>query len=216
MQTVAVVGCALVGAALALALRPVVIRYAVANEPAAAPPPLGVLEVATAIVLAALAYRFGWSLELLAYSGIGGFGVSLAVIDLVARKLPNILLIAASAVLGIALGVDATLNSHGGNLARAAMAMAVALAVHGVLYALGAIAGGDLKLAGILGAGLGWTSWEAAWLGLAAGWLLGGVVVGAARIGRKRSVSRDIPLGPFLLAGALLLLLYFGPSTAAR
>ncbi|GAB3365913.1 MULTISPECIES: A24 family peptidase [Amycolatopsis] len=216
MQTAAVLGWALVGAALALMLRPIVIRYAAASEPATAPPPLGLLEAVTAIVFAALACRFDWSLELVAYSGIGGFGVPLATIDLLVHKLPNILLGTAFAVLGISLGADAALNAHGGNFARAASAMAVALAVNGALYALGGIAGGDMKLAGLLGTGLGWISWEAVWAGLAAGWLLGGTVVGAARIVGKQGASGDIPLGPFLLAGALPFLLYFGSSTVVR
>lgn len=127
MQTAAVLGWALVGAAIASALRPMVVQYAAATEPAAESPPYGVLEAVTATVFAALVYRFGLSLELLAYSGLGGFGVPLATVDLIARKLPNVLLGAASGVLGITLGTDAALNTHGSNLAQAAMAMAAAL-----------------------------------------------------------------------------------------
>ncbi|PKV95537.1 MULTISPECIES: prepilin peptidase [Amycolatopsis] len=204
MQTATVLGWALVGAALAVALRPFVVRYAAATEPAAGPPPYGVLEAATAVVFAALAYRFGQSLELLAYSSLGGFGIPLATVDLIARKLPNMLLGGATGVLGIALGADAALNAHGGDLTRAAIAAAIALVAHGALYAAGMIGGGDLKLAGLLGAALGWISWEATWLGLSAGWLLGGITIGVARIVKSRGAIRDIPLGPFLLAGTLL------------
>jgi len=64
MQTAAVLGWALVGAALALAVRPIVVQYAAASKPAAEPPPYGALEAVTATVFAALAYRFGDTLTL--------------------------------------------------------------------------------------------------------------------------------------------------------
>jgi len=150
-------------------MRSTILRHIAGTKRSAPSPPLGVLEAVAAALFAVFAYRFGPSVEALAYSSLGGFGVALATTDLVARKLPNTLLAAAYGALGAFIGVDAVLNARGGNLMRAALAVAAALAIHGILYAQGAIAGGDLKLAGLLGAALGWISWEAAWSGLALG-----------------------------------------------
>jgi leader peptidase (prepilin peptidase)/N-methyltransferase len=206
MQIIGVLSWALVGSAFALTMRPTVVRYA-ATSTIEGSPAFGFLEAGTAALFAAFAYRFGQSLELLAYSSLGGFGVPLATIDLMARKLPNTLLGAAYSVLAAVFGVDAVLDAHGGSFLRATLAMTAILAIHGILYTFGTIAGGDVKLAGLLGAALGWISWEATWSGLVLGWLLGGVVVGTTRITRKRLTSQEVPLGPFLLAGALLWLL---------
>jgi leader peptidase (prepilin peptidase)/N-methyltransferase len=215
MQIATVLVWALVGFVFALTQRSTVLRCTAGAERPASPPHLGVLEVTTAALFAALAYRFGLSLETLAYSSLSGFGVPLATTDLITRKLPNALLVAAFSSLAVIFGADAVLDGHGDSLVRTALIMVAALAIHSILYVLGAIAGGDVKLAGLLGAALGWISWEAAWSGLALGWILAGVIVGAARIVRRRTTNYDVPLGPFLLAGALLSILSLGPSTFA-
>jgi len=215
MQIAMILGWAAIGSVFALAVRPTVLRYAAATELPTRPPPLGVSEAMTAALFAAFAYRFGSSLETLAYSSLCWLGVPLAMTDLIARKLPNTVLAAAYGAVAVVLGTDAVLNARGGSLVRAALVMIAVLGIHSVLYAVGAIAGGDLKLAGLLGAALGWLSWEAAWNGLALGWILGGILVGAVRITRRRTTNHGIPLGPFLLAGALLCVLSFGPPVGA-
>jgi leader peptidase (prepilin peptidase)/N-methyltransferase len=64
---------------------------------------------------------------------------------------------------------------------------------------------GDVKLALLIGAALGWSVVTALFLGtLAAG------LVAAVILARKGSAARKraIPLGPFLAAGALVVLLF--------
>jgi len=66
---------------------------------------------------------------------------------------------------------------------------------------------GDVKLAGPLGAYLGWLGATAALAGLMAAWLLAAVtglgLMAAGRANRKT----HLPFGPFLLVGALLVVL---------
>lgn len=62
---------------------------------------------------------------------------------------------------------------------------------------------GDVKLALVLGAVLGWYGWAILLVGTFAGWLFGALYgVGLMLAGRADRTSR-IPFGPFLLAGTL-------------
>jgi leader peptidase (prepilin peptidase)/N-methyltransferase len=68
-----------------------------------------------------------------------------------------------------------------------------------------------VKLVGLTGAVLGWLSWSTILLGLLAGLTLGGLF-GLILIAARRASRRTaIPLGPALLAGALLVVLLHGP-----
>jgi leader peptidase (prepilin peptidase)/N-methyltransferase len=64
---------------------------------------------------------------------------------------------------------------------------------------------GDVKLALLIGAAMGWSVIAALLLGtLAAGVLSGGLLIAHGSSARKRA----IPLGPFLAAGAVVVLLF--------
>jgi leader peptidase (prepilin peptidase)/N-methyltransferase len=118
---------------------------------------LGVLEGLTAALFAVFGYRFGVQLALLVFSAVAAACVPLAVLDLVARKLPNVLVGAAYLTVLPLLDLDAILNGPD-QLVRAVVCTVSALAIHGVLYAAGGIGGGDLKLVGVLAAALGWVT----------------------------------------------------------
>lgn len=205
----AVLTWALAGAAIALALRPPVVR-AWGKASSATPPPLGVLEGLTAALFAAFAYRFEAQLGLLVFSAMTAACVPLAALDLAARKLPNVLVGAAYLGVLLLLGLDAILNGPD-QLVRAAVCMSAALAIHGALYATGGLGGGDLKLVGVLAAALGWMSWTAAWTGLVAGWLIASVVVLVGRTFRGENRRPEIPLGLFLIIGTLATALALAP-----
>ncbi len=62
---------------------------------------------------------------------------------------------------------------------------------------------GDVKLAGVLGIFLGYLGWQHVLLGLAAGFVAGGLW-GVALIASRRGTAKSaIPFGPAMLAGAL-------------
>jgi leader peptidase (prepilin peptidase)/N-methyltransferase len=197
----AIPGWGLVGAVLALALRTLLVHWLRKTAPNTRLHVPGVLEGITAALFAAFAYRFGAQLELLVFSALAATCVPLAALDLIARKLPNILVTATYVGVLPLLGIEAILNDPG-RLVRALLSMTAALVAHGVLYAVGAIGGGDLKLVGVLAATLGWLSWTATWTGVLLGWTLGALVV---LVGKAFNKARrpDVPLGLFLIVGTL-------------
>jgi len=66
---------------------------------------------------------------------------------------------------------------------------------------------GDIQLGGLLGLCLGWLGWSTLAGGALAAWLLAAFVLMVRRpiLGAKRSST--LPLGPFLVAGAVLAIL---------
>lgn len=211
LPIIAIPGWALLGAGLSHALRPTVVRSLSKASPAATPPPVGILEGLTALLFAALAYRLGARSELLAFSALVTTCVPLAAIDLIARRLPNVLIGTTYLTVLPLLSVTTAINHDADHLLRAVLSMTAALAAHGMLYAAGGIAGGDLKLVGVLGAALGWISWTATWTGLTAGWLIAGLIVFISRFLPRKKLRPDVPLGPFLITGTLMTLLALPP-----
>ena len=99
-----------------------------------------------------------------------------------------------------------------GALLRAVMA-SVALAAAYLLLALvrpGQLGGGDVKLAALIGLALGWLSWPAVLYGAALGFALSAIVSLALLAARRISLRGEICFGPFMLGGALLVILASG------
>ncbi len=90
-------------------------------------------------------------------------GVPLAAVDLVARRLPNVLTWAAYPILGTALTVAAAYGPDHSLAVRALVGGALFGAAHLTVrrMAPSALGGGDAKLAGSLGAVLGALGWQA-------------------------------------------------------
>jgi leader peptidase (prepilin peptidase)/N-methyltransferase len=171
------------------------------------------LVLVTAVVFGLLAARFGLSAELPAYLYLGAAGVALAVIDLDCRRLPDSLTLPSYAV-GIALlGLAALSRRDGGALLRAIAAMAVLFAVFYLLALIHpkGMGFGDVKLAGVLGLYLGWLGWAHVLLGPFVAFLLSAVGgLGLIATGRA-TLKSALPFGPFLLAGALVAVLWGHP-----
>ncbi len=107
------------------------------------------------------------------------------------------------------LGIAALLDHNPTSLLRALAGMMILLLVYALPYYLlpDAIAGGDVKLAGVLGLGLGWASWGALLTGTFLGWALAAVSRLPLRATHKVTPDAPIPLGAFLITGALVALL---------
>lgn len=91
------------------------------------------------------------------------------------------------------------------SFARALTGAALGYAVYFVLAWLGqgGLGWGDVKLAVILGTACGWISWTALWVGLVMGFFIA-ALWGIVLIVTRRATRKDyIPLGPFLIVGAL-------------
>ena len=162
-------------------------------------------EAAAGLALAVAAARATSAWELAALAWLILIAVPLAFTDLAVHRLPDPL--TATAFTGtLALLTAAALAGHQpGHLARAAIGAAALACFYLALYLIrpGEMGLGDAKLAASLGLVLGWTSWQAlltgTFLGLAMAAVCGGALIAAHRAGR----TSQLPLGPFMLAGAL-------------
>lgn len=129
-------------------------------------------------------------------------GVVLAVIDARTHRLPDAILVPGAGMVLILLGGAAVTIGEPlravGVAGGAAAAFLACLAVH--LARPAAFGGGDVKLAGLCGAVLGWVGPEAVASGIALGFVAGGVAASGAVLAGMRSAS--IAFGPYLLVGA--------------
>ncbi len=148
----------------------------------------------------------GWSAALPAYILAGAVGVWLAWVDLRVHLLPDRLTGPLFVgCLGL-LGVAALAGGAWRDLIRALLGAVLLLAFYLLLALIrpSDMGLGDVKLAAVLGLLLGWLGWGALVVGAVLGFLLGGLgglaVVAAGRGGLRTA----IPFGPFMLAGALL------------
>lgn len=140
-----------------------------------------------------------------AYVSLAVVGVVLAVIDVRTHRLPNRLVLPAYPVLAALLVLACLLGAPWSSLGRAAAGGALLFAFYWVLWrAGGGLGGGDVKLAGVLGAATAWLGWEALAVGALAGFVLGGVFSLALIAVRRASRRTAVAFGPFMIAGAWL------------
>jgi leader peptidase (prepilin peptidase)/N-methyltransferase len=111
------------------------------------------------------------------------------------------------------LGVAAPYVAGGaGRFTHALIGMAAAVAFFGVLALLSpsGIGLGDVKLAGPLGAYLGWLGAAALAVGLVGAWLLAAVTGLGLMLAHRADRKTQIPFGPFLIAETLGVVLASG------
>ena len=162
--------------------------------------------LAGALSFALLTWAFGPVPGLAPYLVVAGLGLLLAFVDLACLRLPDPLVAATLVTGGVPLALAAVLDGDPGRLGRAALAGAACFGGYLVLALLpGAGLGfGDVKLAGVLGFLLGWLGWPAVVLGVILPHLINGPVAVALLLTRRADRRTHLPLGPALLAGALL------------
>ena len=164
------------------------------------------VELATGVLFAAFAFRFGPHAALPAYLYFAAVGVALAMIDFDHKRLPDALTLPSYPVGLALLAVAAGVDGRWWPLERAAIGMSALLLFYGVLWFVypSGMGFGDVKLSGVVGLYLGWVGWGALAIGAFAAFLVGGLVgIGVilfAGGGRKSK----IPFGPFMLVGALI------------
>jgi leader peptidase (prepilin peptidase)/N-methyltransferase len=144
------------------------------------------------------------TVELVAYLYLAAISVALAVIDIDVRRLPDRIVLPAYGVGLLLLGLVDALRGDLGAFGTAAAGAGAAALFYAVLWFVkpGGMGLGDVKLAGVLGLFLGHLGLAQLVVGIAAGFLIGGVT-GVALLASKRSTrSSAIPFGPYMLAGA--------------
>lgn len=173
-----------------------------------------VVVVAGGLAFGALAWRFGGDVPGLAvvfpYVAVL---VILFAIDLDQRLLPNVLTypLVVYALVIFVLGLSPfipTLEAFA-YAAGAAIVVPVALFLLAIPFGSGAIGEGDLKL--LVSVGL-FAGAAKVFYGLTAGALAAGIVIGILLATRRLSMRSYVPYGPFLIAGALWVLLALPPA----
>ncbi len=163
---------------------------------------------AIAVVLAALGSAAAdWTSAWPAYLGLALAGSVLVVVDVEHHRLPDRMILSAAAAVAVVFFLVASLDGQWTALGRAAAAAAVVFALLGavVLIFPRGLGFGDAKLAGLVTGCLAWRSWRAVLDGLALGILAAGVVAVVLLVVSRAHARTHIPLGPFLLAGALVI-----------
>ena len=143
-----------------------------------------------------------WLLPLLL--ALGSAGIALWFIDLEHHRLPNaiVLPLYPVTVAGLAL---AGVMSGSWEVASALVGGGAWVLVIGGLWLVTGGRGmglGDVKLAPVLGATLGWIGIGSALVGLFAAFMIGAVVGVGLMVARRAGRRSALPFGPFLLAGA--------------
>ena len=157
--------------------------------------------MATGLSAAVLGSVTGWPAILLAVT-VAATGVLLAMIDLACLRLPDPLV----GALALIVVVPAAVVGDPRSLGRAGLAAAAVGAAYLLLLVLpgGGLGFGDVKLAAVLGFALGLIGWPAVLVGVVAPHLINGPVAVVLLLRGRARRGTALPLGPALLAGALI------------
>ena len=173
------------------------------------------VELATALLCAAMGARFGWHVETIAYSYLVMSGVALAMIDLDTRRLPDVIVLPSLGVGLVLLGLASGVGHDWGAYWHALAGAGVLFAFYFVTWFIAprGMGFGDVKFSAVLGLFLGWLGWGSllvgAFLGFATGAAAGLTLMMFRGAGRKSA----IPFGPAMFVGALLGVWFGHPVT---
>lgn len=139
-----------------------------------------------------------------AYLYLAAICVALALIDIDVHRLPDAIVMPAYPVAAALLGLASWQLDDWPALLRAAIGAATLWIVYFGLAVVkpGGMGFGDVKLAGVLGAYLGWLGWGSLVIGAFSAFVLGGVYAIVLLVGRRVTRSSGIPFGPWMIAGA--------------
>ena len=164
-----------------------------------------IVEAAAAGLAVASVLRFGAG-EWAAFAALASIVLLvLAAIDLEHRRLPNVIVLPATAVAAVWILVRATVD---GEWAKAGEAVLCGAGAFGLLFVIAVVSRGmgfgDVKLAGFIGLVAGSFGWRVAVLAVFASFMLGGFAAVALLIIGKKGRKEAIPFGPYLAAGAVM------------
>lgn len=150
--------------------------------------------------------QLGWTPVLGAWIVLSGVGVVLGYVDAQTRLLPTRIIAPTYGVLVVALVAAAFAEADPREHLLGSTLGWVAFG--GFYFVMWLIAPrwlgyGDVRLSGLLGLALGYLGWGEVFLGMYAGFLLGGVLGGLLSV-LKVFDKRRYPFGPFMLLGALV------------
>lgn len=139
-----------------------------------------------------------------AYLYLAAVSIALTIIDLDTHRLPNAIVLPSYVVLTVLFTGACLFGAPWEDLLRAATAGVGLFVFYWLLRGArsGGMGGGDVKLAGVLGAALGWVGWGAVVVGAFSAFLLGGIVGTALVLAGRATRKTALPFGPFMVVGA--------------
>jgi leader peptidase (prepilin peptidase)/N-methyltransferase len=165
------------------------------------------LHVLLAVLGGAGAGAFAYGLaELVGFALLALACALLVVIDLAVYRLPNVIVGPMYPILLVLLTVQAAIDGDWSRLGRAVAGGAV-LALGYLVLALLVPSGlglGDVKLAGLLGAFLGWTGWPNVFIGTLIAFALNAFVAAVLLISRQVTRKGATAFGPWMVVGAAI------------
>lgn len=157
--------------------------------------------VALAVAAAPAQPRAAWLL-------MAAGGAALSVIDVRTHRLPLPLTISLATGEALVLAVTAAVEGEPGRLLRAVAAAVVVGAAWFslVLAAPRSLGLGDVWIAALCAALLGWSSWSSVLAGQLTAWLLAVPLAAVIAATRRGQIGRHmpVPLGPAIIAGAVV------------
>lgn len=168
-----------------------------------------VSSLATAALFAVIGWRVGATPPLAGYLAFAAAAVALSIVDLAEQRLPNALVLPATAVVAALLLLAALLEGSVIPAAGVVLGGAALFVVYLILAVplRGALGMGDVKLALLVGAAGGFLGARAWFITLVAGFLVNGVAALVALAARRTTLRGSIPFGPSMLAGVVVALL---------
>ncbi|SEE65790.1 leader peptidase (prepilin peptidase) / N-methyltransferase [Arthrobacter alpinus] len=132
----------------------------------------------------------------------------LTVIDIKHQLLPNRIVFPSAAIAGVLLLSASLVMLDGATALRTILGAVVLWVAYAVLRLISpsSMGYGDVKLAFVLGLYLGFVSWQAVMWGTVLAFFLGAVWGLVLIVSRRGTGKTQIPFGPFMLAGALVVL----------
>lgn len=165
--------------------------------------------LATGVLSAILALRFGFVWQLPGFVVLAALGIQLSRIDISHKLLPNRIVLSLF-MAGVALlSVSAALTAGWGDLLRAVISAVILFVIYLILAIISprGIGMGDVKLAAPIGLYLGYLGWVQLFYGGALGFVLGGVATFALMRLKTHEKLAEVAYGPSMLAACFAVVL---------
>lgn len=162
------------------------------------------VEAFTGVAWAVLAYFVGYSWMLIPLLILLSCSIALAMIDFDTLRLPNSIVLFTTVTVAAGVIFASSMEGSYDNLIRASLGAVVSGLFYFVFWFFSggrALGFGDVKLAPILGFVTAYYSWGTLVTATAAAWVLGAIVGVAGMALGKFTRGKQIPFGPYLLAG---------------
>jgi leader peptidase (prepilin peptidase)/N-methyltransferase len=158
-----------------------------------------------ALLGVATANTFGFTLQLFAYGLMIAMALEQTLVDFCTHRLARGVTMRAALAGGPLLMLAAINIDETARIATMFGAFIATLVFFLVLSFMskGGIGSGDVRLAPVLALFLGWMGWSYVYIGLASGFILGGIWALALVFTGKANRSSRIAFGPFLCVGAV-------------